>query len=217
MIIQVAARTSPLSRAQVEEILEEIRKFHPETVFETVFAATVGDRDQQTSLRTLGKTDFFTKEIDALVLEGICQIGIHSAKDLPDSIPSELAIAAITQGVDSSDALVLRNGITLETLPQKALIATSSERREESVRQLRKDFRFCDLRGPIHERIAKLDRGEADGVVVAEAALIRLGLTHLNRIRLPGETVPGQGRLAIISRKDNVEMLKYFNCLDTRS
>lgn len=167
---------------------------------------TVGDRDLKTSLRTLDRTDFFTRELDQLLLQNKIRLAIHSAKDLPEPLPEGLAIAALTRGVDARDALVLRSGETLATLPPCAVIATSSARREEVVRQLRPDLRFIDLRGTIGARLAKLETGEADGIVVAEAALIRLRLTHLNRIFLPGPTAPLQGRLALVVRKDDVEL-----------
>lgn len=214
--IKVGARSSPLSKVQVQEVLKELHQHHPHIVFENIYAETTGDKDRSTSLRDLDKTDFFTKEIDQLLLKGGCRIAIHSAKDLPDPLPTGLILAAITRGVDSSDALVFRFDESLETLPIRAKIFTSSLRREEQVKQLRDDFVFCDLRGTIGERLALLDNHTADGVVVAEAALIRLGLTHLNRIRLPGTTVPYQGQLAIVCRKDDTEMLNLFSCIDSR-
>lgn len=216
LCIKVGARSSALSRAQVQEVLLELRHHHFPIVFDVVHLEAMGDRDRLTSLRSLGKTDFFTKEIDDLLLQGACRLAIHSAKDLPDPLPKGLTIAAITQGVDASDVLVLRPGVVFTDLPPGACIATSSERREECVKKLRNDFVFRDLRGTVPERLALIDKGEVDGVVVAEAALIRLKLTHLNRIRLPGETTPFQGQLAILCREEDVEMLNLLRCIDTR-
>lgn len=214
--IQVAARDSPLSRAQVNEVLLEVKRVQCQIEFIPTFVLTTGDLDQMTSLRELGKTDFFTKEVDNLILTGKCHIAIHSAKDLPEPLPTGLMLIALTKGIDSSDSLVLRNKETLETLPSGAIIATSSERREESVKQLRPDFTFKDLRGTIHQRLAKLDTKEVDGVVIAEAALIRLGLTNLNRITLPGPTAPFQGQLAIIAKEEDEEMRNLFKPLCSR-
>jgi hydroxymethylbilane synthase len=216
MKITIGARSSPLSKAQVQEVLQEIRSHYPFVEFEPIYVKTTGDQDLKTSLRTLDRTDFFTKEIDQMLLKGECRLGIHSAKDLPFPLPSGLAVICLTKGIDSSDSLVLRPGETLEGLPKGAVIATSSVRREQTVLQLRQDLSFIDLRGTIGQRLAKLDQGEADGVVVAEAALIRLGLTHLNRIRLPGETVEGQGQLAIVARAEDEEMSSLFACMDVR-
>lgn len=198
--------------AQVEELGTLM---HSTITFETTYVETYGDKDRETSLRSLGKTDFFTREVDDLVLSGVCDVSVHSAKDLPEIFPEHLSLIGFTRGVDSRDALVLREGDTLESLRPGSVIATSSERRIAAVKELRSDFEFIDLRGTIGERIQLLDTGVADGVVVAEAALIRLKLTHLNRVYLPGPTVEGQGKLAIIGRTDRKHLLeKLFTCLD---
>lgn len=216
MIVSIGARRSPLSRAQVKEIYNELRTIYPEVQFDVHYVDTLGDMDQITSLRKLEKTDFFTREIDHLIQKGQCRAGVHSAKDLPSSLAEGLTVAAITQGVDPADVLVLRNHDQLKTLHTGAIIATSSLRREEAVRKLRPDLTFVDIRGNIQSRLDKLTSGEVDGVVVAEAALLRLGLTHLNRMRLPGETAPYQGQLAVVVRQDDKMMLDLFSCLDTR-
>ncbi|MCB1112496.1 MAG: hydroxymethylbilane synthase [Chlamydiia bacterium] len=212
--IPVAARTSPLSRKQVEEVLAELRLHHPNVDFDVHYIFTTGDLDQKTSLRTMGKSDFFTREIDQQLLQGRARIAIHSAKDLPEPLPEGLAVIAVTRGLTPADALVLREGESLQSLQKGARIATSSERREEAVRKMRSDLTFIDLRGTIAQRIEKLHTGEADGAVIAEAALIRLGLTHLNRVIIPGETVPGQGKLAIVARLDDPLIAELFQCLN---
>lgn len=216
LTLSIGARPSSLSKAQVKEVYEALLMEHPHIRFDVHYIFTIGDRDQATSLRTLDRTDFFTKDIDAGVLDGRFQIGIHSAKDLPVPLTAGLSLFCLTQGVDPSDSLVLLPGKTLENLPKGACIATSSIRREETVKQLRPDLSFCDLRGTIDQRLAKLHSGEAHGVVVAEAALIRLGLTHLNRIRLPGETAQGQGQLAVVGRERDHHLKTLFKCLDVR-
>lgn len=203
MNITVAARGSPLSKKQVEEVYHALKAIHPHVIFQTTFVETVGDRDKITSLRTLDKTDFFTREIDQMLLAGQCRMGVHSAKDLPEPLPKGLKLGALTKGIDPSDSLVMREG---ENLPLQGIVATSSERREENVKILFPQARFVDIRGTIQERLNKLIQNEVDGVVIAEAALIRLGLTHLNRLTLPGETAPLQGKLALIIRNDDHEL-----------
>lgn len=215
--VVVGARSSPLSKAQCDEILQEIRQFHPHIAFETIWLETTGDKDLKTSLRTLEKTDFFTKEIDALQLSGGCRISIHSAKDLPEPLANGLVLAALTRGVDPSDSIVLREGETVESLPLKAKIGTSSVRRETNIRDLRPDLVCVDVRGNIQARLALLDQGVVDGIVIAEAALIRLKLTSRNRIPLPGERAALQGQLAIIAREDDREVLELFRCIDVRN
>lgn len=212
----VGARGSPLARVQIEEVLQELLQFHPDIEFQPVCIDTTGDKDRITSLRTLEKTDFFTKEIDALQLSGGCRISIHSAKDLPDPLPKGLILAALTKGLDPSDSIVLRNGETLKSLPVNAKIGTSSERREKNIRDLRNDFVCVDIRGNIQTRLDLLDEGVVDGVVMAEAALIRLKLTHRTRIELPGKRAELQGQLAILALENDEEMLKLFQCIDVR-
>lgn len=214
--IPVAARPSPLSKAQVKEVLDEIRQHHPHINFAVKYLSTSGDKDQQTSLRGMDKTNFFTKEIDEELLMGRCRIGIHSAKDLPEPIIDGLSVICITRGVNPADSLVLKEGMSLNNLAKGALIGTSSVRREDMLKQIRSDFSFCDIRGTIGQRLDMLQTGAVDGVVIAEAALIRLNLTHLNRIQLPGKTTEGQGQLAILARKDDHIMSELFACMDIR-
>src|ERR1700733_14652120 len=215
-ILKVGARSSPLSQKQAEEVLLELRVHHPAIHFDPLWTVTEGDKDLKTSLRTLNKTDFFTREIDQILLKGHCRIGIHSAKDLPDPLPKGLCVVALTRGVDSSDSLVMKEGMSVEDLKQGDLVATSAERREECVSKINPHVRFTDIRGNIGQRLEKLEKGEVQGVVIAEAALIRLGLTHLNRIKLPGTTAQYQGQLGIIARQGDMEMEQLFKCLDVR-
>ena len=220
--LKIGSRASPLAIAQVDEVIKELQLHHPHIQFSCNFIETTGDKDRQTSLRTLDKTDFFTKEIDTMLLSGTCRIGIHSAKDLPAPLPKGLAIAALTKGLDPSDSLVLKPGVNLSNIPKIALIATSSVRREDAVRQLIPHALFKDIRGTIWERLQFLtqetaaQKNKIDGVVIAEAALIRLRLTHLNRLKLPGDTTPLQGQLAIVIRDDDKEMFSLFSCIDSR-
>lgn len=217
MLIAIGSRNSPLAKVQVDEVLKEITVNYPHIQFSCNFIETTGDKDQQTSLRTLDKTNFFTKEIDDLLLANKCRLGIHSAKDLPYPIAEGLTIVALTKGVDPSDSLVLKSEKNLTSFSISPLIATSSLRREESVLKIIPHARFRDIRGTIQQRLQLMNDNCIDGVVIAEAALIRLGLTYLNRYRLPDETVPFQGQLAIIARSDDKEMQSLFSCIDCRS
>ncbi len=211
--ISVAARESPLSYIQAQEVLSELQKFHPDIQFNLALIKTMGDKDLSTSLRVMDKTDFFTRELDNMLLQGKCRAAIHSAKDLPAPLPEGLTLAALTQGVDPSDSLVLQQGETPDSLPPGAIIATSSIRREEAARRLRQDFTFVDIRGTVEERLKKIDDGAVHGVVIAEAAIIRLGLTRLTRFKLPGEIAPLQGKLAVLVREDDIEIKELFSCL----
>ncbi|MBN4066749.1 hydroxymethylbilane synthase [Simkania negevensis] len=217
-VIAVAARPSPLSLVQVEEVREELERCSEHVAFDVVTIETVGDRDRTTSLRTMEKTDFFTHEIDKSLFDGRCRIAIHSAKDLPDPLAIGLQLVALTRGVDSSDVLVLSKGVVESALnDERIVVATSSQRREDVVRESYPRLRFCDVRGNVGERIAQLDAGKFDALVVAMAALIRLGLCEeLNTVPLPGETASGQGRLAVVAREGDREMEELFQQIDVR-
>ncbi len=206
----VAGRDSNLSKKQIEEVQNELQCFHPEITFERLLVKSTGDLHLEVSLRTLDKTDFFTKEIDNLLLDNQCRVAMHSAKDLPEPIPKGLAIVALTKGVDSADSLVFAEGRPLPSYPR---IGSSAERRDATVKMLFPNAVCCDIRGTIDSRLEQLDRGLYDAVVMAEAALIRLGLTHRNRLRLPGPTAPKQGRLAVLARADDLEMQQLFSCI----
>lgn len=197
-------------------MLQEIRPFHPKVTFDLHALETTGDRDQKTLLRLLDKTNFFTKEIDDLLLSKKVRVAIHSAKDLPDPLPSGLKLIALTKGVNSGDSLVMPKGKELSTLPKRGVIGSSSIRRDRTIQTLRPDLRCIEVRGTIEKRLEQLDAGVVDGLVVAEAALLRLGLTHLNRIELPGETAPLQGKLVILAREEDQEMEELFASIDSR-
>ncbi|MES2345174.1 MAG: hydroxymethylbilane synthase [Chlamydiota bacterium] len=216
LLIKVGSRGSALARSQVEEVFQEIVRIHPDVLFDPLWITTAGDKDLQTSLKLLDKTDFFTKEIDALLLSHRCRIAIHSAKDLPEPLPEGLFLGALTKGVDPSDVLVFRDNETLDTLPLGARIGTSSIRREEMITLLRSDLVCVDIRGPVEERLALLDKSVFDGVIMAEAALVRLGLQGRNRLVLPGPTAQLQGQLAVIMRKEDDEMRVLFMVIDSR-
>jgi len=206
--VKVGARGSPLSKKQVEEVLLELQKVHPEVTFEPIWITTTGDADQKTSLRTMPKNDFFTKEIDEKQMQGDFRISIHSAKDLPEPLREGLTCVCVTKGLDPSDSLLIS-----PTFSGKGKIATSSIRREMTIRELYPEAEIVDIRGNIHERIAQLEEGQIEGLVMAECALIRLGLTHSSRIALPGPYAEGQGQLAVIARSDDDEMKRLFSCM----
>lgn len=210
--ITVAARSSPLSRAQVKEVLELLQVRHANISFISIWLNSTGDLDKTTSLKGLEKSNFFTQEIDDALLRGECRIGIHSAKDLPDPLPEGLEVIAYTEGLDSSDVIVLKDGESLMSLPSYAKIGTSSLRREKNLKEMRFDLECVDIRGTIEERLSLLDQGKVDGVIVAKAALLRLKLV-CNEVKLAGEVTPMQGRLAIVAKVGDREMKDLFSFL----
>ncbi len=208
MSISVVARGSPLSRAQVSEVQEMLKTIHPDSHFVCSYLDTTGDKDQHSSLMEMEKTNFFTKEIDEYLLSGKARIAIHSAKDLPDPLPKGLSLVALTRNISNRDILVLK--APLETLKPCARIGTSSMRRHVSIKSLLPDAECIDIRGTIEKRMKMIETGSLDGVVIAEAALLRLGLKVPYQIALEENLSPLQGRLAVVAREDDLEMAAFF-------
>ncbi len=214
--LRVAARASPLSRAQTDEALHLLRGALPAgTAFEVFHLDTPGDRDKHTPLSDPSvPDDFFTRDLDTLVQNGDCDLAVHSAKDLPKRMPRGLAVAAILPCLDPRDALVLRAGVA--TPADARSVGTSSPRRDAAVRAMSPHAQPRPLRGTIDERIAALDGGGFDAIVVAACALERLGLAARIAAYLPGETTPLQGHLALVTRADDGSLIEELRPLDFR-
>ncbi|MDN3504313.1 MAG: hydroxymethylbilane synthase [Rhabdochlamydiaceae bacterium] len=205
MLIKCVARDSPLSHAQVREVFQ-----HASFPFVVDYIKSRGDFDQKSCLINMAKNDFFTRELDEALLNQTAQVAIHSAKDLPSPLPQGLHVAAMTKSINSLDTLVLKEGITLDDIPIGGDIGASSYRREQMIQLMRSDLKMRSIRGTIEKRIALLDDPTLYGVVIAKAALIRLNLLHLNSIDLPGVGAEHQGRLAIVCRDGDSEMINLF-------
>ncbi|PCI95109.1 hydroxymethylbilane synthase [Candidatus Aerophobetes bacterium] len=214
MQIKIAARESNLSKVQVEEIYHELLALGADVTFTKTFVKTTGDLDQKTSLADMDKTNFFTKEVDELVLSGNSDVGIHAAKDLPEPLPKGLEVFAITKGKDPRDSLILREEETLQSLGENPRVGTSSKRREKMIKDLINGALLVDIRGTIEKRLQLLEDGAVDALVIAEVALIRLNLTHLNRVFLEGETAAYQGQIAVVGKEKNVELKRVFKGLN---
>ena len=149
---KVGTRTSPLALKQVEETWRALRKFCPDIQIEIVGIDTYGDRDKTTPISEIERTDFFTREIDEMLLKGEIDFAVHSAKDVSDSLRKGLIMVAITDSIDPYDVLVSKGNLTLEELPCGAKIGTSNPRRKKALKKFRPDFRIVDIRGNIEER-----------------------------------------------------------------
>jgi hydroxymethylbilane synthase len=195
LTVRIATRGSALARWQAEHVASLLGGA------ELVIVETVGDRDQATSLSQLGGTGIFVKEVQAAVLDGRADVAVHSAKDLPSNpelATPGLVIGAVPPRADARDALV---GARLADLPPGGVVATGSARRRALLADLRPDLTFADLRGNIGTRLAEASIRSA--VVVAHAALVRLGLTDRAAEVFDAEVIVpqvGQGALAIECR-----------------
>lgn len=214
---RIGARKSPLALKQVEEVLSSLKKIYPALKAEVVGIDTYGDKDKITPVSDIEGTDFFTREIEEALLKGDIDFAVHSAKDLPDTIPGGLCIAAITKSIDSYDALVSKNNLLLEDLPKGAKVGASSQRRKGQLKKYRRDFQLIDIRGNIQERLEKFESNGLDAIIVAACALIRLGLKERIAQRIPLKILkphPLQGSLAVEARKDNPELINLLKVLN---
>ena len=154
---------------------------------------------------------FFTREVELLHLEKRIDLSIHSAKDLPENLQVGLVVLGLTRGLDPRDALVFSRDIDPKNL---LIVGTSSVNREKNVTAMFPNAICVDIRGTIEERLEQMYSGKYDAVVIAEAAIIRLGLQDLKRVYLLGKTVPGQGQLAVVARIDDGEIRELFQRLE---
>ncbi|MDX1545966.1 MAG: hydroxymethylbilane synthase [Rhodothermales bacterium] len=168
---------------------------------------TTGDRILDVPLAEIGDKGLFTKQLDDALLAGRIHLAVHSLKDLPTRLPDGLVLAAVGERAAPWDAFVGRPGVpvALEALPEGAVLATSSLRRRAQLRAFRPDVQVVDVRGNVDTRLRKLDEGDWDGLVLAEAGLLRLGLAARITHRIdPAVMVPavGQGALGIVCAED---------------
>lgn len=208
-LVRLGTRASRLAMTQAHFIAGRLRETGIAGEVEFVELSTLGDRTQDRPLHEVWGTGVFTRELDDALARGAIDCTIHSLKDLPVERPAALA-TAIVDRVDARDALLLRagDGQSLADLPSNALVGTSSPRRHAQLRAMRPDLRFTGVRGNVDTRVRKLDDGEIDALILAAAGLGRLGLggritAHLDPALCT--PAPGQGALALESRRDDVE------------
>ena len=204
---------------QAEELIRILKRSRKGLEIATVEADTKGDLDRQTRLCDVDGTDFFTDALDRLLLEGVIDAAVHSAKDLPRIMKPGIKVAAITKGLDHRDALVAGGAVknaSIETLPEGSRIGISSTRRKEQILKANPGLICVDIRGTIGERLNLLNEGKIDSLVVAAAALKRLGMGKIISSYLPFDTPPLQGRLAVTVRADDEKLAELFGIIDDR-
>jgi hydroxymethylbilane synthase len=215
--VRLATRGSPLARWQTDHVAALLRAASPGLEVEPVVVSTLGDRRQDQDIWQLGGAGVFVKEVQAAVLDGRADAAVHSAKDLPSNpalAAPGLVLAAVPERGDPRDALV---GRSLADLPPGARVATGSTRRRAQLADLRPDLTFTGLRGAIATRLAKAADGEVAAVVVAAAALDRLGrLDEAAEVLAPEVVVPqiGQGALAVECRADDDEARRLLAAIE---
>lgn len=204
--IRIATRKSALALWQTEHVAAQLRRRHPGLDVELLPLSTRGDEILDRSLASLGGKGLFLKELEVAMLEGRAECAVHSLKDVPMALKGPFALAAVLERADPFDALVSNHHEHLQSLPRGARVGTSSLRRQLQLRVLRPDLELRDLRGNVNTRLAKLDAGDYDAIVLACAGLERLGFQSRIRARLtPPEFLPAvaQGAIAVECRADD--------------
>ncbi|MFO7534909.1 MAG: uroporphyrinogen-III C-methyltransferase [Kiritimatiellia bacterium] len=198
-LFKVGSRGSPLALVQSREAIALIGRDLPEPRFVTATFATPGDRDKATDLRE-SDPDFFTRDLHRAVLEGVVDCAVHSAKDLEEPVTPGIDWFWLPSPADPRDAIVLRRGVTLESFAGRGVAGVSSGRREAYCGRMFPGLVLKSVRGTIEERLGQLDAGAYDLLIIAGAALQRLGLESRIEKWIPAEELPapeGQGHLAL--------------------
>jgi len=219
-ILRLATRESALALWQTEHVAARLREAHPGLDVVLVPMTTRGDQLQDRPLSEVGGKGLFLKELEVAMLEGRADAAVHSLKDVPMALDGPFELAAILERANPFDAFVSVKYGALEELPYGAKVGTSSLRRQSLLRAHRPDLKLVDLRGNVNTRLAKLDAGDYDAIVLACAGLERLGLGQRIRETLTAPRfIPAaaQGAIAIECRQGQPGVLALLSALDHAS
>lgn len=214
--IRVATRQSELALWQAEHVRAALVRRNPELKVELVRITTQGDKILDRPLAKIGGKGLFIKELQLALLENRADIAVHSMKDVPIDDVDGLEIAVMLERADPRDVLVSKHFSSLADLPQGAQIGTSSLRRKSQLSVLRKDISMIDLRGNVPTRIAHMEAGKYDAIILAAAGLDRLEMHEKISARLSIEDMlpaVGQGAIGIESRAGDEEVMSYIKPL----
>ena len=208
--LTIATRRSRLALWQAEHIKARLQALHPKLTVDLLPLSTRGDELIDRRLDEVGGKGLFVKELESAMAEGRADIAVHSMKDVPAELPPGFTLAAVTAREDARDAFVCQRYASLAELPAGAVLGTSSLRRGAQLRERHRGIEVRLLRGNVDTRLAKLDRGEYDAIVLAVAGLVRLGLEPRIRARLSVEEslpAPGQGALGVECLQTRADLL----------
>jgi len=212
-----ATRPSALARWQTQWVISALQEKHPNLTCEEKVITTQGDKILDKPLPEIGGKGLFTQELESELLSGEVHCAVHSLKDLPVENPAGLMVGCVPARAEVRDALISKNGYTLETLPNGAVVGTSSLRRAAQILSARPDLTTASLRGNVDTRLRKALEGQYDAIILAGAGLTRLGLdSHVTQwlpldVMLPA---PGQGALAVQCRADDEKTLSLLSALE---
>jgi len=214
--IRIATRKSPLAVWQAEHVAARLRALDRVGSVELVRLSTKGDEVLDRSLQKIGGKGLFIKELEVAMQDGRADLAVHSMKDVPADMPAGFCIAAILERASDADALV-SNGVPFDALPEKAVVGSSSLRRQAQLRMMRPDLDVRPLRGNVNTRLGKLDAGEFDAIILAAAGLERLDMADRITARFsPDEMLPAasQGVIGIECLDDNTALKDLLAALD---
>jgi hydroxymethylbilane synthase len=212
--LRIGTRASPLARWQAEWVAAQLTQRGVSV--ELVPITTQGDV-KTGPLGQIGGTGLFTKELERALLDGQIDLAVHSLKDLPTAPVEGLLIAAVPPRESTDDVLVSSKADSIERLPRSARIGTGSLRRQAQLLHARPDLQVADIRGNVETRIKKLDEGQFDAIILAEAGLKRLGFAERIRQVLPRAfmlSAVGQGALALQTREGDLPTRSLIAPLD---
>ncbi|KAF1697164.1 hydroxymethylbilane synthase [Pseudoxanthomonas koreensis] len=196
--LRIATRKSPLALWQSEHVAARLRQAHPGLEVVLVPMSTRGDEQLDRSLAAIGGKGLFLKELELAMQRGEADCAVHSLKDVPMELEPGFALPAVLERADPADAFVSNTFAGIDALPQGAVVGTSSLRRQAQLRARRPDLVLRDLRGNVNTRLAKLDAGEYDAIVLACAGLQRLGFDTRIRARLaPPDWLPAPAQAVV--------------------
>lgn len=214
--LRIATRESALALWQARFVQAELQRQFPDCQVEIVGMTTTGDQITDRPLAAIGGKGLFTKELENALLDGRADLAVHSLKDVPMELSAEFCLAAIMKREDPRDAFVSSTYAAVEQMPEGARIGTSSLRRAAQIQARFPKLQVLPLRGNVNTRLAKLDRGEFDAIVLAAAGLKRLGLaTRIRQILPPDVSLPaaGQGALAIETLAGRADLQAWLSVL----
>ncbi len=210
--LHVISRKSPLALIQVAEVFDRVPKWK----YELTALPSFGDKHLEISLLDGPPDDLFTRELDDVLIQNHADLAVHSAKDLPYPLRKGLEVIALLKADDQTDSLVSKNKRKLSELPSGSKVGTSSSIRRKELLALRPDLNIVSIRGTIEERVAQVDNGSIDALIVASCALKRLHLENRAAEVLPFQTHPLQGNLAIVAREERSDLKEIVASLDVR-
>ncbi|MDR6842704.1 hydroxymethylbilane synthase [Pseudoxanthomonas sacheonensis] len=216
-LIRIATRKSPLALWQTEHVAALLRAAHPGIEVGLVPMSTRGDDVLDRSLAAIGGKGLFLKELELAMLRREADCAVHSLKDVPMELDAPFALSAVLERADPADAFISNLYPSLDALPQGARVGTSSLRRQAQLRARRPDLQLLDLRGNVNTRLAKLDAGDYEAIVLACAGLDRLGFEQRIRVRLAAPDwlpAPAQGAIAVECRAEDRELQSLLTVLE---